>query len=473
MMAMLDQTRRNSVQERFAAMRPTFNIRLPTYERGIHAVRKLARWFLGGMLTALASGLSLLFIGTVGAATLHVNVTSGPFAGGSYMALLNGDAAAGTFLFPQEPGFSGTYTYTVSSSNRASLQLNFTAPQFAQGDIDAMNLVFVTTNRGSFSGWELIQGTRYDNFSGEFQLDPDPVVGPCCTGGAGCCGGVEEDLRPYAFQFGEAQRMPGKIRILYRVAGQIFILLNSETERTNMLAELTGPGKLLDGYSPEFGSGASFILRAPSAEVPAQLACPASLQALIERARQIPGIRCASPVFLDLQENLRFMPADDYVVSLAPGADPESILPPNSAVSQESGTGEFIVHLPGVPWKEMIREINLLALDPRVEWVEPNYFAEGRALSADSSGMKDTPAALVRAEADCVPEPVRLSSSFESAAQNLTVTIHAIHDRIVTIQRSTPAGWLEVTNLTGGEERSIELPIGIPGTSAIFRALAY
>jgi hypothetical protein len=431
---------------------------------------------------AAKGGLFVLVFARAAAATLQVSVTSGPLAGGSYTVVLTGGAAAGSFVFQQYPEFTGSYSYSVTSTNHASLQLNFTEPPSARGDIDLMNLDFATNYRGSFSGWELIQGTRHENFGGDFQTGTESfwdsccgVEGtiPCCGGGSGCCVGVEEDLRPYAFQFGEAQRMPGKIRILYRVAGQIFILLNSEAERTNMLAELTGPGKLLDGYSPEFGSGASFILRAASAEVPAQLACPASLQALIEQARQIHGVRCASPVFLDLQENLRFMPADDYVVSLVPGADPESVLPPDSAVSQESGTGEIIVHLRGVPWKEMIREINLLTLDPRVRWAEPNYFAEARGLSTKSSGTMDTSAALARAEEDCLPEPVRLSSSFEAATQNLTVTIHGIRDRIVTIQRSTPDGWLEATNLTGGEERSAELPIGTLGSSAIFRALAY
>jgi len=310
------------------------------------------------------------------------------------------------------------------------------------------------------------------DFGGTFDGFQNSGFTNCCGGPTG--GGPRPDLRPYAVQFGDAQRKPEGVQVLYRLATQVFISLDSAPDRSTVLANLTGPGKPLEGFTLDFDSGMNFILVAPASLAAGLVACPASGQTLIESARQVPGVKIANPVFFSLDSNLRFMPRDDYILHLKTDVDVKAVVPAGRLIQPlDPLSNQFVVQVPGVTWEDLIREVNVLTLDQRVGWAEPNYDLEvTSSVSGPAAQFGFDPVASSNTQT-CFPEQVRLSASVSEGAQNITLTVSAVHNRIVTIQKSIASGWAEVTNSVGGEVATFTLPFENESGATLFRALAY
>jgi len=275
-------------------------------------------------------------------------------------------------------------------------------------------------------------------------------------------------------QFGEAQRKPEGVQLLYRVATEIFVTLISESDRTDVLANLTDQGKPLQGFTVDFDFGIGFILVAPTDLGADLVECPATGQMFIESARQVQGVKIANPVFLSLDSNLRFIPGDDYIVHLKDGIDVQAVVPSGRLVRPlDPLNNEFVIQASGIRWEELIREMNVLTLDQRVSWAEPNYELEVIGLDSTTTAQENSNFAATANDDGCFPEQARLSVSAHNETQTIDLKISEVHNRIVTIQESTSHGWTEVTNSVGGEEMTFTLPFEKNPALTLFRALAY
>jgi hypothetical protein len=98
--------------------------------------------------------------------SLHVISTGGPFVGANYVISLNGNGATGSFNVGGGSIGSGTYSYNASGT-KGTLILNYTS-QGAQGDIDAMVMIFTSASGGNFTGNQKTGGVDHNDFTGTF-----------------------------------------------------------------------------------------------------------------------------------------------------------------------------------------------------------------------------------------------------------------------------------------------------------------
>lgn len=270
----------------------------------------------------------------------------------------------------------------------------------------------------------------------------------------------------FAVLYDDVLRDNEKLWIFERMMGEFFITFQASADRDQMVADLTGEGKPLAGYSTSDMQN-WILFQAPRSERLRLLECPRLQDELMENLRMMEGIRHVSPALIREGGYLKGMPHFEYSVALKEGVNPAEVFG-DRAYRFESSPSIYKLSAEGSSWRQMRRELNLLGLDPRVRWVEPNYTGEAISLGGLSVFSPEAPE-LLRPIRSCTPGGVQLSINRGGA--NAVIRATAVEQRMIMIQEWRDGSWKEITTRAGGMEEEFE--VNVSGTNGIFRALAY
>ncbi len=178
-----------------------------------------------------------------------------------------------------------------------------------------------------------------------------------------------------SFDAGDVIQTARGSRPFRRIAGRFALQLQRDADTDAVLGRLTALGGPLAQYQIHRATSDDLILlQGPAAEVNRHLLARAAHEQTLRALRNYQGVRSANPVLIEPDTGLWLAVADEIVIRLKPGTDPQAYFGPQwpNVRPLRGATDQFII-TSATSVEDLFTEVDRHARDPRAVWAEPNF----------------------------------------------------------------------------------------------------